>query len=59
MYEFWYVYVKSNIGQKTKLCYMNIGSFIVYVKEIYKDIAEDVEPSFDTPNFELDRLLPK
>ena len=52
MYEFWYVYVKSNIGQKTKLCYMNIGSFIVYVKEIYKDIAEDVEPSFDTPNLE-------
>ena len=59
MYEFWHVYVKSKIGQKTKLCYMNIGSFIVYKKEIYKDIAEDVEPSSDTQNFELDRLLPK
>ena len=40
---------------------MDAGSFIVYIKtdDIYKDIAEDVETSFDTSNNELDRPLPK
>ena len=27
--------------------------------EIYKDIAEDFETIFDTPNYEWDRPLPK
>ena len=40
---------------------MDPGSFIVYIKteNIYKDIAEDVETRFDTPNYELDKPLPK
>ena len=40
---------------------MDTESFIVHVKadDIYKDIAEDVETSFDTSNFELERPLPK
>ena len=40
---------------------MDTGSFIVRVKskDIYKDLAEDVETRFDTSNFELDRSLPK
>ena len=40
---------------------MDTGSFIVYIKtdDIYKNIAEDVETSFDTSNNELDRPLPK
>ena len=40
---------------------MDTDNFIVHVKtdDIYKDIAEDVEPRFDTSNFELDRPLPK
>ena len=45
---------------------MNTDSFIVYIKteDIYKDIAEDVETRFDTPNYDLqcnsiDRTLPK
>ena len=39
---------------------MDTNSFIVYIKtDIYKDIAEDVETRFDTPNYELDRPLPK
>ena len=60
MYEFWYYYVKSKYGKKAKLCYMDTDSFIVYIKtDIYKDIAEDVETSFDTSNYELDRALPK
>ena len=45
MYEFWYEYVKQKYGEKLKLCYMDIDSFILYIKtdDIYKDIAEDVE----------------
>ena len=44
-----------------KLYYMDRDSFIVYTKtdDIYKYIAEDVETSFDTSNYELGRPLPK
>ena len=61
MYKFGYYYVKPKCGAKTKLCFMDKDSFIVYIKtdDIYKDIAEDVETRFDTSNYELDRLLPK
>ena len=50
-------YVKPKYTEKAKLCYMDTDSLIVYVKtdDIYKDIAEDVQTRFDTPNFELDR----
>ena len=39
IYEFWYNYVKQKYGEKSKLCYMDTGSFIVYIKtdDIYKD----------------------
>ena len=45
MYEIWYDFVKPKYGEKVKLCYMDTDSFIVYIKtkDIYKDIAEDVE----------------
>ena len=62
MYEFWYDYGKPKYGEIAKLCYMVTDTFIVHVKrdDIYKDIAEDVEPRFDTTsNFERNRLLPK
>ena len=64
MYEFWYDYVKQKYqkyGEKEKLCYVDIDSFIVYIKtfDIYKDIAEDIETRFDTSNYEIDRPLPK
>ena len=57
MYEFQYDCVKPKYGEK-ELCYMNADSFIVYINsdDIYKDIAEDVETSFD---YQLDRPLPK
>ena len=50
---------KTKYGEKAKLCYMDINSFIVYIKidDIYKDIAKDVETRSDTSNFELDRSL--
>ena len=43
---------------------MNIDSFIVHVKakDIYKDIAEDVDKKinfWNLSNFELNRTLPK
>ena len=59
MYEFWYDYVKPKYGEKSKLCYMDTGSFSVYIKtgDIYKDIGEDVETRSDTPSYELDRPL--
>ena len=40
---------------------MDADIFIVPVKtdNIYKDIAEDIEISFDTSSYELDRPLPK
>ena len=61
MYAFWYDYVKPKYGEKSKLCYMDRDSFIVYIKtdDIYKDIAEDIETRFDTLNYELDRPLSK
>ena len=42
-------------------CDLDTDSFIVHVKtdDTYKDITEDVEPRFDTSNFEIDRPLPK
>ena len=52
---------KTKIWWKAKLCYKDTECFIVYMKadDTYKDIAEDVQTSFDTPNYELYRTLPK
>ena len=33
MYEFWYDYVKQKYCEKEKLCYMDTGSFIAYIKQ--------------------------
>ena len=40
--------------KKGELCYMDIHSFIVYIKidDSYKDIVEDIETRFDTSNYE-------
>ena len=32
MYEFWYDYIKPKYKEKTKLCYIDTDSFIVYTK---------------------------
>ena len=52
--------MKPKCGDKGILCYTDTGSFIVYPKfeKFYVDLAGDVEASFDTSNFEVDRLLP-
>ena len=33
-YEFWYDYVKSEYGDKAKLCYMDTDSFIVNIQNM-------------------------
>ena len=40
---------------------MDKENFIVYIKtyDIYKDIADDVEATFNTSNYELEGPLPK
>ena len=50
MYEFLYDYMKPKYGEKTKLCNMDIESFIVYIKteDIYSNIENIVEARFDT-----------
>ena len=52
-------YVKPKYGKKTKLCYVDTDSFVIYIKadSIYKDIAENVKTRLDTLNYELDRPL--
>ena len=52
---------KQKYGEKAKLCSIDTGRFIVYIKtdDIYKDIAEDVETRYDTSNYELNRPLLK
>ena len=49
IYEFWFDYVKPKYGEKAKLCYMDRGSFIVYIKteDIYVDITKDILTRFD------------
>ena len=52
MHVLLYDYVKPNYGEKTKLCYMDTSSFMVYIKTVnsYIDIAKDAETRFDTSN---------
>ena len=59
MYEFWYDYVKTNYGEKAKLCYMDKNSFIVYTKTdgIYIDIY--IKTKFVTSYYELEITLPR
>ena len=61
MYEFRYDHVRPKHSEKAILCYIDTGSFLVYIKEndFYKDIIEDVESRFDSSNYESDRPLPK
>ena len=44
MYEFWYNYIKPKHGDKARLCYIDIDSFM-YIKteDLFNDIASDVE----------------
>ena len=45
--------ILANYCVKTKFCYMNTVSSIVYIKadDIYKDITEDIETRFEIKSY--------
>ena len=54
MYELWYDYIKPKYQDKAKLFYTDTDSFVIHIKteDFCKDIANDVERWFDTPNYD-------
>ena len=53
MQELCYDYNKPKYGDRAKLCYMDIDSFVIYIEteDFYKDITNDVKRWFDTSNY--------
>ena len=60
MYEFWYDYIKPKYRDKSKLCYMNTDSFVLYIEteDFYKDIVSDFERWFDTSSYDENNKRP-
>ena len=60
MYEYWYDDMKPKYGDRIRLCYMDMDSFIMHIKteDFYKDIADDVEKNYDKSNYTVQRPLP-
>ena len=60
MYEFHYDYMRLKYGSKVKLCYMDTDSFVyeIETKDVYRDIAKDVEKMFDTSGYPQDDNRP-
>ena len=60
MYEFWYAYIKQKYQDRSKLCYMDTDSFVIYIKteDFYEEIADDVEKWFHTSNYSKDDNRP-
>ena len=56
-YEFWYDYIKLSKQSKTML---HEYSFIIYIKtkDVYEDVANDVENRFETSDYEVNIPLP-
>ena len=54
MYGFWYDYIKPKYGDRTKICYTDTDSFVIYVKteDFLKDISNNVDRWFDTSNYD-------
>ena len=53
------ILTKPMYQQNVKLCYMNTVNFIIHIKTkyVYKDIADDVEKTLDTSNYEVNKLM--
>ena len=60
LYEYWCDDMKTKYGDRVKLCYMDMDSFIMQIKteDFYRDIANDVEEKYDTSNYTCERPLP-
>ena len=54
MYEFWYEYFKPKYGDRAKLCYADIDSFIIHIitEDFFEDISNDFEAWSDTSNYD-------
>ena len=52
--------MRPKYQQNAKLCNMDTDNFIIHIKtkDVYEDIANDVEKRFDTSNNEVNRPLP-
>ena len=50
---------ESKYGDKANLCYIDTDSFTINIKteDVCKDIANDVEKSLDTSNYETEKRL--
>ena len=63
MYEFWYDYIKPKYEDRTKLCYTDTDSLVIYIQteDFYKGVANDVERWFETSNYDEndERQLPR
>ena len=53
MYRFWYGYIKPKYKDRSKLCYTDTDSFIIYTitEDFFVDISDDVARWFDTSNY--------
>ena len=60
MYEYWDDDMKPKYGDRIRLCYMDMDSFIMHIKteDFYKDIADDVEKNYDKSSYTVQRPLP-
>ena len=60
MYEFWCDYIKPKYQNNAQLYQIDTDSFIIHIKtkDVYENIANDVEKRFDTSNYEVNRSLP-
>ena len=56
----WNCIQQSCTQEKTKLCYMDTDSFIIYIKieDFYEDIANDTEKLYDTSNYDENNKRP-
>ena len=56
MYVFWFDYIKPVHQDRAKLCHMDAGGFVIYIKteDFYLKIADNVEELFDTKNYTRD-----
>ena len=54
LYEFWYDYISPKYKDKTKLCYTDTDSFIIYIKtkDFFEDIFHDIERWFNTSSYD-------
>ena len=56
MYELWHDYIKLMHQYTAKQCCMDTDSFIIHnkTKDVFEDIADDVEKRFDTSNYAIE-----